>query len=115
MSDLTANFTAKASEKCFHSRYFEDYSVGDEIVHSVPRTINSGRHAAPSFAGNTIYAWSEILDRMDIPGRGDVGALRLRTLASKDDQEARYPDRNSKEFPENIVLDLDYTVLIPRR
>ena len=77
--------------------------------------INSGRHAAPSFAGNTIYAWSEILDRMDIPGRGDVGALRLRTLASKDDQEARYPDRNSKEFPENIVLDLDYTVLIPRR
>ena len=42
MSDLTANFTAEASEKCFHSRYFEDYHVGDEIVHSVPRTITEG-------------------------------------------------------------------------
>ena len=42
MSDLTANFTAEASGKCFHSRYFEDYSVGDEIVHSVPRTITEG-------------------------------------------------------------------------
>ncbi len=77
--------------------------------------INSGRHAAPSFAGNTIYAWSEILDKMDIPGRKDVGALRLRTLASKDESEAQYPDKESREFPENIVLDLDYTVLIPRR
>ena len=42
MSDLTANFTAEASEKCFLSRYFEDYGVGDEIVHSVPRTITEG-------------------------------------------------------------------------
>ncbi len=77
--------------------------------------INSGRHAAPSFAGNTIYAWSEILDKMDIPGRKDVGALRVRTLASKDESEAQYPDKASRDFPENIVLDLDYTVLIPRR
>ena len=77
--------------------------------------INSGRHTAPSFAGNTIYAWSEILEKLEIPERSDMAALRLRTLASKDESEAEYPHKDSKDFPENIVLDLDYTVLIPRR
>ena len=77
--------------------------------------INGGRHSAPSFAGNTIYAWSEVLAKMEIPGRRDVGALRLRTLASKDESQAQYPAKDAKDFPESIVLDLDYTVLIPRR
>src|SRR3546814_3669583 len=46
--------------------------------------INAGTHVAPSFAGDTIYAWSEVLDRMEVPGRSDLGALRLRTVAAKD-------------------------------
>jgi len=77
--------------------------------------IHAGRHSAPSFAGNTIYAWSEILEKAEIPGRNDIGALRVRTLASKDSSQAVYPEKSAKDFPENIVLDLDYTVLIPRR
>jgi len=31
--------------------------------------IHSGRHSAPSFAGDTIYAWSEILARDALPAR----------------------------------------------
>ena len=77
--------------------------------------IHAGRHSAPSFAGNTLYAWSEILEKAEIPGRDDIGALRVRTLASKDSSQAVYPEKAGKDFPENIVLDLDYTVLIPRR
>ena len=45
--------------------------------------INGGRHVAPLFAGDTVFAWSEILAREALPGRNDVAALRLRTIATK--------------------------------
>lgn len=78
--------------------------------------INGGTHANPTFAGHTLYAWSEVLDRMELPGRSDVGALRLRTVATKDRACADFPLRgeDGKYLPE-VVLDLDYTVLMPRR
>ncbi|HMT32563.1 MAG TPA: MaoC family dehydratase [Dermatophilaceae bacterium] len=78
--------------------------------------INGGTHANPTFAGHTVYAWSEVLDRMELPGRSDVGALRLRTVATKDRACADFPLRgeDGKYLPE-VVLDLDYTVLMPRR
>src|ERR1051325_10335730 len=46
--------------------------------------INSGRHVAPLFAGLTVFAWSEVLAVAGLPGGNDVGALRLRTVATKD-------------------------------
>ncbi len=78
--------------------------------------INGGTHSFPSFAGNTIYAWSEVLDKVELPGRTDLGALRLRTVATKDLGCAGFPYRgeDGKYLP-NVVLDLDYTVLMPRR
>ena len=82
--------------------------------------INGGRHTAPSFAGDTIYAWSEILEKAEIPGRKDVGALRLRTVATKDRNCADFPYQSvdaegRKSYDPAVVLDLDYTVLVPRR
>ena len=53
--------------------------------------INGGRHVAPTFAGDTVYAWSEVLDKMPLPGRSDLGALRLRTVATKDRAVCRLP------------------------
>lgn len=77
--------------------------------------INGGSHVNPTFAGDTIYAWSEVLDRMALPGRSDIGALRLRTVAAKDRPCADFPDRGADGRPDAaVVLDLDYTVLIPR-
>ena len=77
--------------------------------------INGGRHVNPVFAGDTIYAWSEIVERLEVPGSTALGALRLRTVASKDEPCAAFPDRNADgRYPESIVLDLDYAVLIPR-
>src|SRR5207248_4937205 len=46
--------------------------------------INGGRHVAPLFAGATMFAWSEVLAKAELPGRADLGALRLRTIATKD-------------------------------
>src|ERR1700726_5122412 len=45
--------------------------------------INGGGHVAPLFAGDTLFAWSEILDTAPLPGRDDVGALRVRLVATK--------------------------------
>ena len=78
--------------------------------------INGGRHSNPSFAGDTIYAWSEVLEKIDLPDRADVGALRLRTIAAKDRSCAEFPLNGPDGKPDPaVVLDLDYTVLMPRR
>ena len=53
--------------------------------------INGGRHVAPLFAGLTVFAWSEVLATAELPGRNDVGALRLRTIATKDRPCAGFP------------------------
>lgn len=78
--------------------------------------INAGTHANPTFAGDTIYAWSEVLDKVELPGRTDLGALRTRLVAVKNLTAASFPLRgeDGKYVPE-VVLDLDLTLLIPRR
>ncbi len=82
---------------------------------------NGGAHANPTFAGDTIYAYSEILDKADLPGRTDCGALRVRLVGLKDVSatEAGFPLKVSKDgrdvYDHNVVLDLDYWLLVPRR
>ena len=77
--------------------------------------INSGDHVAPCFAGDTIYAWSEILEREEIPGRKDVGALRIRTIAVKDRPCADFPYKGGDDaYEEGVLLDLDYWAVLPR-
>jgi 2-methylfumaryl-CoA hydratase len=76
--------------------------------------LNGGRHVAPCFAGDTIFAWSEVLDRAELPGRSDVGALRLRTIATKDRTCADFPGRIDGGYDPAVVLDLDYWALLPR-
>jgi 2-methylfumaryl-CoA hydratase len=76
--------------------------------------INAGRHVAPLFAGDTVYAWSEVLDKATLPGRNDVGALRLRLVATKNQPCAAYPDKAGEGYDPAVILDLDYWALLPR-
>jgi 2-methylfumaryl-CoA hydratase len=76
--------------------------------------INGGRHVNPLFAGCTVFAWSEVLAVAEIPGRGDVGALRLRTVATKDRPCDDFPLKKGEDYDEAVILDLDYWVLMPR-
>jgi 2-methylfumaryl-CoA hydratase len=76
--------------------------------------INGGRHVAPLFAGSTVFAWSEVLAKADLPGRDDVGALRLRTVALRDRECADFPLKSGNEDDPAVLLDLDYWVLLPR-
>jgi 2-methylfumaryl-CoA hydratase len=76
--------------------------------------INGGRHANPVFAGNTIHAWSEVLETAALTPRH--GAVRLRTLATKDRACGDFPGPDAAgKYPDDVVLDLDYWVLMPRR
>jgi 2-methylfumaryl-CoA hydratase len=73
--------------------------------------INGGRHVAPLFAGLTVFAWSEVLAKAELPGRTDVGALRLRTIATKDKPCADFPLKAGEADDPAVILDLDYWVL----
>jgi 2-methylfumaryl-CoA hydratase len=76
--------------------------------------INGGRHVAPLFASLTVFAWSEVLDRAEIPGRSDVGALRVRTIATKDRPCVDFPDKGGDAYDPAVILDVDYWVLMPK-
>jgi 2-methylfumaryl-CoA hydratase len=84
--------------------------------------FNAGSHTNPTVAGDTLYAWTDVLERIDL-GRPDVGALRLRLVALKDldpnkeQIEVKTKDAESgrEQYHPNVVLDLDYTVLMVRR
>jgi 2-methylfumaryl-CoA hydratase len=69
---------------------------------------------APLFAGCTVFAWTEIVARAELSGRTDVGALRLRTVATKDHPCADFPLKSGNEDDPAVLLDLDYWVLMPR-
>ncbi len=74
--------------------------------------LNGGSHANPCFAGDTVRAWSEVLDRAPTTAPG-VGAIRLRTVAVKAEAETfalRGPD--AKHLPQ-VLLELDYWALMP--
>lgn len=78
--------------------------------------INGGRHVAPTFAGHTIYAWSEVLDKQPVPGADDMGALRLRMIATKDNNCADFPFKGEDgKYDGSVVLDFDIWVLMPKK
>jgi 2-methylfumaryl-CoA hydratase len=75
--------------------------------------INGGRHVNPFFAGGTVFAWSQVLDKADL---GDLGALRLRLVATKDRPCADFPDKDAEgKYPPEVILDFDYWAAIPKR
>ena len=76
--------------------------------------INGGRHVAPLFAGLTVFAWTEVVATSELPGRDDVGALRLRTVATKDRPCPDFPYKDGEEYDPAVILDMDYWALIPR-
>jgi 2-methylfumaryl-CoA hydratase len=74
--------------------------------------LNAGAHANPCFAGDTVRAWSEVLDKAETRAPG-VGALRLRLVATRDSAgKFALKAEDGKYLPE-VLLDLDYWVLIP--
>ena len=75
--------------------------------------LNGGAHANPCFAGQTVRAWSEVLDKVEMPAPG-IGALRLRLVALRDGA-APFAWRDAEgRYDSDVLLDLDYWALLPR-
>jgi 2-methylfumaryl-CoA hydratase len=74
--------------------------------------INAGAHTSPAFAGDTVYAWSEVLDKAEISD--SIGALRLRLVATKGRDESMTLKGEDGKYAAGVLLDLDYWALIPR-
>jgi 2-methylfumaryl-CoA hydratase len=79
--------------------------------------INAGSHVAPAFAGDTVYAWSEVLDTAvpeswatSAPG---VGAARLRLVATTGRDESMTLRGQDGKYADGVLLDLDYWALMP--
>ncbi len=78
--------------------------------------INGGTHVNPTFAGDTIYTLTEVLDKWALPNRQDIGALRLRMVGIKNMSPSAIDSiKLNQDYHQNVVLDLDYTVAMPRK
>lgn len=74
--------------------------------------LNSGAHVSPCFAGDTVRAWSEVLDKAETRAPG-VGALRLRLVAVQDGTPPFTLRDGAAKYAPGVLLDLDYWALVP--
>jgi len=77
--------------------------------------IHGGTHANPTFAGDTLAARTVVVSRDPVPGRDDVGALRVRLLGAKNANLAGLATPAPGARDPAVVLDLDLSLLLPRR
>lgn len=73
--------------------------------------LNGGAHANPCLSGNTVRAWTEVLDKAETNAPG-VGAIRLRLVATKGGAPFELKGEDGKYLPD-VLLDLDYWALMP--
>ena len=74
--------------------------------------LNGGSHVSPLFSGDTICAWSEVLDKAETAAPG-VGALRLRLVAHKPEAETFALKSGDGKYVPGVLLDLDYWAFVP--
>ncbi|WP_298260589.1 MaoC family dehydratase [uncultured Litoreibacter sp.] len=74
--------------------------------------LNSGAHANPCGAGDTVKAWSEVLDIQET-GEPGVGAIRLRLVAQKAEAAPFSLKGEDGKYLPGVLLDLDYWALMP--
>ncbi len=98
-------------------------SIGFNGLENALRILawNGGTHANPTYAGDTLYAFTDVLGAKNLPGRSDLGALRLRLIAVKNLNPMNEPieikikdDKGREVYHPNVVLDLDYYAAIPK-
>jgi 2-methylfumaryl-CoA hydratase len=93
-------------------------NVGDNALADL--RYATGRHTAPLFAGDTVFAATEILGRRDYPGREDLGILETRLLGHK---FVRAKDGGPAEAAEGVpqgwskvpIFELERELVVKRR
>lgn len=81
--------------------------------------IHSGSHCNPSFAGDTIYAQSKILDIHNINDRNDIALVKVNMLGLKNNNTTKFDElltvtNESKKYHQDVVLDIEMTLIMAR-
>jgi len=83
-------------------------NVGDNALADL--IYATGRHTAPLFAGDTVFAATEILGKRDHPTREDVGILDTRLLGQK------FAKAKPGEAPKPVpIFELERSLVVKRR
>ncbi len=86
-----------------------DNALGDLVY-------TTGSHTAPLFAGDTVFAATEILGKRDLPGRDDLGVLETRLFGHKFVQEEGAQNDDAPEGWKKVtIFDLTREVVVKRR
>ncbi|WP_444995070.1 MaoC family dehydratase [Aliikangiella sp. IMCC44359] len=73
--------------------------------------INSGQHTNPTFANDTIYCQSEIIDKKELKKRTDIALIRIKMQGIKDatlEKLSKINQQSESKPHEDLVLQLDY-------
>ncbi len=88
--------------------------VGDNALGDV--AYPTGRHTAPLFAGDTVFAATEITGKRDYAGREDLGLLECRLLGHKFEKA---PGEDGTDAPAGYkktkIFDLERQIALKRR
>lgn len=87
-----------------------DNALGDLVY-------RTGRHTAPLFAGDTVFAATEILAKRDLPGRPDVGVLATRLLGHKFEKSEGAAESADAPagYKRTRIFELDREIVVKRR
>ena len=90
-------------------------NVGDNALGDL--VYKTGRHTAPLFAGDTVFAATDILDRRDHPSRPDVGIVSTRLLGHKFEKSEGAPESDDAPAGHERVqiFELDRELVVKRR
>ncbi len=87
-----------------------DNALGDVVY-------RTGRHTAPLFAGDTVFAATDILEKRDHPARPDVGILSTRLLGHKFEKKEGAPasDDAPAGYQRTQIFELEREIAVKRR
>ena len=89
--------------------------VGDNALGDL--VYRTGRHTAPLFAGETVFAATEVLAKRDLPGRPDVGVVSTRLLGHKFERADSAPatDDAPAGHKKTQIFELERELVVKRR
>ncbi len=88
--------------------------VGDNALGDLVYT--TGRHTAPLFAGDTVFAATEIRGKRDHPDRADLGILETRLLGHKFERDAAARGADAPAgWKKTPIFELDRELVVKRR
>ncbi len=88
--------------------------VGDNALGDI--AYGTGRHVAPLFAGDTVFAATDVLGVRPFPGREDLGVLETRLLGHKFERaEGEEHEDAPAGWKKTRIFELDRDIAVKRR